>query len=72
MRGRITVVTELADQNGHSVIVPEIVEGHGVWQNVNVDTNLIASVYGQKNVIGDMKKHLRTMKCCMWIKKEAV
>ena len=54
--GRITVMTELADKKGYSVIVPVIVEGHGVWQNVNVDTNMIASVYGLKNVIGDMKK----------------
>ena len=54
--GRITVITELADKKGYSVIVPVIVEGHGVWQNVNVDTNMIASVYGRKNVIGDMKK----------------
>lgn len=54
--GRITVITELADKKGYSVIVPVIVEGYGVWQNVNVDTNMIASVYGRKNVIGDMKK----------------
>lgn len=54
--GRITVITELSDKKGYSVIVPVIVEGHGVWQNVNVDTNMIASVYGRKNVIGDMKK----------------
>ena len=49
-------MTELADKKGYSVIVPVIVEGYGVWQNVNVDTNMIASVYGRKNVIGDMKK----------------
>lgn len=53
---RITVMTELADKKGYSVIVPVIVEGHGVWQNVNVGTNMITSVYGRKNVIGDMKK----------------
>ena len=49
-------MTELADKNEHYVIVPVIVEGHGVWQKAHISSNIIATVFGRKKASGDIKR----------------
>ena len=46
--GRITVITELTDSEGHGIIVPVIMNGKGVWQEARVDANIVATVFGHK------------------------
>ena len=53
--GRITVITELTDSEGHGIIVPVIMNGKGVWQEARVDANIVATVFGRKKMASDAK-----------------
>lgn len=58
--GRITVITELTDGEGHGIIVPVIVNGRGVWENVKIPSNVIASVFGKKNIANTLKNAFKS------------
>lgn len=53
--GRITIITELTDSEGHGIIVPVIMNGKGVWQEARVDANIVATVFGRKKMASDAK-----------------
>ena len=58
--GRITVITELTDSEGRGIIAPVIVNGQGVWENVEIPSNVMASVYGKKNIANTLKNAFKS------------
>ena len=56
---RITVITQLADGNGDSVIAAVEVNGYGTWENVRIDSNTVASVYGKEHIRGTIKRAIK-------------
>ena len=53
---RITVITQLVDGNGDSVIAAVEVNGYGTWENVRIDSNTVASVYGKEHISGTIRR----------------
>lgn len=66
------VLTQVKDKNNLKVIIPIEINKNGTYNNVEISTNKVSSVYGKGNVWKDFEKYVMDNSMNLLYKKGSV